>query len=213
VSILLLRIRIGCDLGPERKFVFARIGRSGSEYDFTTKKMIIRLFGLRIKEFTMSRGNKPETGAAPKETEFGTEASPEKPESKPKGNRVRPLGLLVEIVGESSKALWHFVVAILKGIIVEEAQGELTIGFDSPNVTGKAFGYYHAVAWAAPSLTNRISVTPVFTGKVMTGKARVTLALPVYVLAYRTGKLLVQMPLRKIIRYSRGIQKGAEHGD
>jgi hypothetical protein len=212
VITLLLRIRVGCDLGPEKKLVFARIGRTGSEFDFTTKRMIIRLFGMRMKEVVMSGDRKTEPAETPAEPEADGETAPARPKSKPKEKRVRPFSLLMEIVSESSKALWHFVVAILKGVIVEEAMGELSIGFDSPDVTGKAFGYYHAVAWAAPSLANRVSITPVFTEKVMTGKARVTLALPVYVLVYRTGNLLVQMPIRKIIRYSRGIQKGANHG-
>ncbi|MFZ1683561.1 MAG: hypothetical protein WAU88_05450 [Candidatus Zixiibacteriota bacterium] len=212
VITLLLRIRVGCDLGPEKKLVFARIGRTGSEFDFTTKTMIIRLFGMRIKEVVISGAKK--TGSAETVAEPASDSGvpQSQPTTKPKVTKVRPLSLLLEIISESSKALWHFVVGILKGIIVEEAQGELSVGFDSPDVTGKAFGYYHAVAWAAPSLANRISITPVFTEKVMTGKARVTLALPVYVLVYRTGRLIANMPIRKIIRYSRGIQKGANHG-
>jgi hypothetical protein len=212
LATLLLRIRIGCDLGPEKKLVFVRIGRSGSEFDFTTRRMIIRLFGIRIKEFEISAVKKTGKEAVPEEPSQIAKEKAGEPEAKPKVKRVRPFSLLMDIVSESSKALWHFVVAILKGVIVEEARGELSIGFDSPDVTGKAFGYYHAVAWAAPSLANRISITPVFTEKVMTGKARVTLALPVYVLVYRTGKLIVNMPIRKTIRYSRGIQKGANHG-
>jgi hypothetical protein len=212
VAILLLRIRVGCDLGPEKKLVFARIGRTGSEFDFTTKRMVIRLFGMRIKEVVMFGGKKAGRVETPAEPVPEADTIQAEPKSMPKVKRVRPFSLLLEIVSESSKALWRFVVAILKGVIVEEAQGELSIGFDSPDVTGKAFGYYHAIAWAAPTLANRISITPVFTEKIVTGKARVTLALPVYVLVYRLGKLFVQMPIRKIIRYSRGIQKGANHG-
>jgi hypothetical protein len=210
VATLLLRLRVGCHLSPEKKVAFVRLGRSGSEYDLGRKVMVIRLFGMKVREIGFEAKAKAVKGQVV-ESEPTESATPEA--VKPKKEVSRPFSLLLEILNESGQVIWKFVVAVFRAVVVEEAEGELAFGFESPDVTGRVFGYYHAIAWVAPSVTGRVNVVPVFSGKTFSGRARVTIALPLYVLVYRVGRLVVQMPIRKIIRYARGIQKGANHGN
>jgi hypothetical protein len=213
---LMVRLRVRLHLSPERKLLFVGLGRTGPEFDFVDRVIRIKLFGLKIGQITMRKAEQDtEEGLAEQADTLARPAEPatEKKSGVSKPKRHRPFSLLLQIVSESGRAIWNFVVAIFKGVIVEEAEGELTLGFDSPDTTGKMFGYYHAVAFAMPGLTNRLNIMPDFSGKVATGRAKVTLALPMWVLVYRTGRLITQVPIRKIIRYSRGETKGARHGE
>jgi hypothetical protein len=210
------RLRIRLHLSPERKLLFVGLGRTGPEFDFVDRVIRIKLFGLKIRQVTMRKAEREAENGLPEQVDTSSpsvEPAARKKSDVPKVKRHRPFSLLLQIISESGRALWNFVVAIFKGVIVEEAEGELTFGFDSPDTTGKLFGYYHAVAFAMPGLTKRLNIIPDFSGKVATGRAKVTLALPMWVLAYRIGRLITQVPIRKIIRYSRGETKGARHGE
>ncbi len=204
-AFMLTRLRLRFQLSPERRLLFVGFGRTGPEFDFVNRVVTIRLFGVTVKKSAMQR--KPKTVTAlPKHAETGED---QERATKPKRRRGPfPLGILTESVG----ALWRFVIGIIKGIIVEEAQGELALGFASPDVTGKVYGYYNAVAWMAPALTERFTWSPVFSGKTFGGTARVTVALPMYVVVYRTILLVTRLPIRKIITYWRSKPKGERHG-
>lgn len=204
-AFLLTRLRLRFQLAPERRILFVGFGRSGPEFDFVNRTVTVRLFGLTVKKAPMKTES-----ATVAETPKEVEAKPDSPRpAKPKKHRGRfPFTIVTESVG----ALWRYLVGILKGIIVEEAEGELALGFESPDVTGKIYGYYHAVVWMAPALTERFTWSPVFSGKTVNGRARITLALPMYVVVFKTIVLITQLPIRKIIRYWRSEPKGERHG-
>ena len=58
IGFLLLNLRIKVRLSKEEKFLFAGLGRSGSEFDFSSKKGTLKLFGLSLKQFSLTKTEK-----------------------------------------------------------------------------------------------------------------------------------------------------------
>jgi hypothetical protein len=211
-AFLLTRLRLRVLLTPERKFLFVGLGRTGPEFDFVDRVIRVKLFGLKIRQIPMPKSRKQATEEEAKPiqaTRLETAQTPKAPEVK----RRRSFRLLLGILSESTIALWQYAVSLLKGIIVEEAEGELSLGFASPDVTGRVYGYYMALAGIAPVLAGRFVWTPNFSGESVTGRLKVSIALPMYVLIFRTVVLIARLPIRKIVKYSRGVTKGERHGE
>ena len=199
-AILLIRVRFRLELSPERKFLFVGLGRSGPEFDFARHEGVIRLFGMRLKRFRLERSK-----TAPRQTETSAVEAEIKAAS---SRRRRSLGSIIAIVPESLSACWRLAVGVLKSTIVEQAEAEIEFGFDTPDVTGQAFGYYHAVAAMAPSLFGRVSLVPNWTGRSFSGSARVSIAWPVYRLIWLMTLFMWRLPIRKIIRLAIGVKEG-----
>ena len=119
---------------------------------------------------------------------------------------------MLSVLTDSARPLWSFSAGILRNIAIEEAQGEIRAGFDSPDLTGIAFGYYSAAAAAVPAMAGRLRFTPDWQGPSFAGKARLTVALPLYRLAARTIVLLFRLPLREMIKVAIGKKKGGQDG-
>ena len=214
VAVLLTRLRVRLLLSPERKILFVGLGRSGPEVDFIARVICIKLFGLKVRQIEMQKSSKVEAEVSSESGHWRpTKLETVKPSEAPRPKRHRSWKLLLEILASSTRALWQYVAGLVKGVIVEEAEGELALGFDSPDVTGRVYGYYMALAGMVPLLTRRFALNPDFSGKGVAGRARVSLAVPMYVIVYRTVILLAKLPIRKIIKYSRGEKKGESHGE
>jgi hypothetical protein len=114
-------------------------------------------------------------------------------------------GLEFDLAGKIS-----YLKIIVKSLAVEELQGEIEGGFDSPDLTGRAFGYYRAVLGAVPALAGHFRYYPVWTGAVFSGSLRLAVVLPLYKMLYRTLLLVFRLPLRKIIKVAIGTKKGEQ---
>ena len=84
-------------------------------------------------------------------------------------------------------------------------------GFESPYLTGELYGYYHALIGAVPALAPRLRFYPDWTGQSFAGSARLSLAIPMYALLYRTGLMICRIPIVKTIRLVREHKKGAAY--
>jgi len=202
--VLSLRIRLRVSVTRERQLIFAGLGRSGPEYDFATKEATIKLFGLKIK--TIQPGTRGE-----KKKKVAEKPRPEKKRKK-KTPRQRPIGDILKIVPGVGRAMWRYAVSLLKGIVVEELEGEIDGGFYSPDMTGIAYGYYEAALAAMPGVAGRFRFRPDWNGPAFDGSMRATFAIPLYRLVWRTLVLVGGLPLRDILKVAIGKKKGDSDG-
>ncbi len=200
IATLLVRVRLRLEISRERKILFVGLGRSGPEFDFVHSEGVIRLFGMNLKRFRLEKGRTTTQQTKVPTAEVEEVPSPSK--------RRRSLGSIIAIIPESLSACWRLAVGVLKSTIVEEAEAEIEFGFDTPDVTGQVFGYYHAVAAMAPALFGRVSIVPNWTGRSFSGSARVSIAWPVYRLVWLMALFMWRLPIRKIIRLSIGEKEG-----
>jgi len=204
IAASLVRVRLRLEISPERRILFVGLGRSGSEIDFVKREGVLKLFGLRLKQFKLDDAHKSQRTARPTSAKSG-----ESPSISPKpSSRRRSLRSILEFVPPSANAFWKCGLGLFKSTIVEEAEADIEAGFDTPDVTGQAFGYYQAALAAAPGLFGRVSFTPNWTGRTFSGSARLSLAWPVYRLLWQTTLLLWRLPKRKIYRLAIGEKKG-----
>lgn len=204
VLFLTVRLRVKLNLGSERKLLFVGLGRSGPEFHLGEKRGELKLFGRHIKSF--------ETGKRKKSDEKLEEEAEKEKTAKKKTRRKRSIRDILAIVPQSSKALWRYFVELLKATIVEQAEGEIEGGFDSPDLTGQAFGFYQAALGAVPALAGRFRFTPDWTGASFSGAARLTVALPMYRLVGHTLLLIWRLPVRKIVKLAIGEKGGVQDG-
>jgi hypothetical protein len=214
-AFLMLRLRARFELSDhERQLLFVGLGRSGPEFDFVGKKGTVRIFGLRIRSFDIGqekprkKKEKPEAEAAPSESseKKKEQAEPKRSEK----NRKRSWREALKLVPSISKALWNFIVGLIKSAVVEEAHGEIRGGFSEPHLTGQAFGYFQAVLGAVPVLAGRIAYIPDWSGEPLVGSMRVTVAIPMYKFVWRTLVLVLRLPVRKIIKVAIGEKEGEQ---
>ena len=104
------------------------------------------------------------------------------------------------------------MISIIRSIIVEELDGELTAGFTSPHITGHVYGYYQAVAGIVPNLNERFTFSPVWDDSTFDGRLRASVSLPLYKLIYRFMIFIISLPLRKIITFIIGKKRGGQNG-
>jgi hypothetical protein len=199
--LLTLRIHLKLEISGDRRLLFAGLGRTGPEFDFVGKRGAIRLFGFSISTFDL--GKKKAREPAPT-------VRTEKPAKKgaPKAKRLRPLRSIIAIVPQCSRALWRYFTGLLKAAMVEEAEADIQAGFDSPDLTGYLFGYYQAAMATVPLVGSRVRYTPDWTGASFSGVARLSLAMPLYRLAWLTFWLVLSLPVMKIIKLAIGRKKG-----
>ena len=205
-AILMLRIRVRARLDSEHRLLFVGLGRSGPEMDFVRQEGVFKLFGMTIKHFKMG-----EEEEQPEEKPVEQPEKAKKARKKP--GRIRRLGSGREAIDFALvviKATWKYLVGTVKSLIVEQLEGEIEGGFDSPHLTGEAYGYYHALMGAVPALAGRFNYIPDWNGPSLTGSLRVSVALPLYRFAYQTLRYWLRLPLRKIIKLAIGEKKGEQ---
>ncbi len=190
----MLSVRFRVNLESGKKALFIGLGRSGLEYDFTSRQSSICLIGKHIKTIE-SKEKKPKK----------TKPSKKSAKAKIKKTiRKRALRDFLKIIPKSSKAFGSYLLSILKSVVVEEMKGEIKAGFESPYLTGQVFGYYQAVIGAVPSMTNRLIYVPVWDEELFEASFKASVAIPFYKIVYRTFILIVKLPLRDIIKLTIG---------
>jgi hypothetical protein len=200
----LLRVRLRLEISTERRILFVGLGRSGPEIDFVKREGVLKLFGLRLKRFSLDHSRPAEGTTQPASAESSeTTRTPSKPST-----RRRSIKSILEIVPQCTSAFWKYGLGLLRNTIVVEAEAEIEAGFDTPDITGQAFGYYQAALAAAPGLFTRVSFIPNWTGRTFSGSARLSLAWPMYRLLWQTTLLFWRLPKRKIYRLAIGDKKG-----
>lgn len=201
-AVMLLRLRVRLEISDGDRRMFVGLGRTGTEFDFTRKTGLIKLCNRQIGSFRLDRDKKKEP-IAKAEKKTAKKARPKKQRSW--------ADILSVLIG-SVEPLWSFSLGILRNIAIEEAHGEIQAGFDSPDLTGIAFGYYSAAAAAVPAMAGRVRFTPDWQGPSFSGKARLTVALPLYRLVARLIVLLFRLPLRELFKVAIGKKKGGRDG-
>ncbi|MCK4607322.1 MAG: hypothetical protein KAU35_08515 [candidate division Zixibacteria bacterium] len=204
VAVWLLRLRVQLEISNDRRSLFVGLGRTGREYDYLRRVRSVRVLGFRVSSSPIDekKAGKPERP----EKKSTTKPPPGKP------GRKRPLRDILRILPECSKALWGYTEGILRSLIIEHLEAEIKGGFDTPDLTGQAFGYYQAALAAAPAVVGRVRFTPDWTGPSLSGSARVSVALPLYLLLYRSLVLAVNLPLRQIVKLAIGKKRGDQDG-
>ncbi|MBN1212620.1 MAG: hypothetical protein JXA92_08580 [candidate division Zixibacteria bacterium] len=199
-SVLLLNLRVRLELDDTRRLIFVGLGRSGFEFDFAGKISYLKIYGFRIKSF--------------KQVKKAKEAVVEKEVVKKKPSRKVPRQRsprdIIKILPQCSRALFKYFIDIVKSLAIEELKGEIEGGFDSPDLTGRAFGYYRAVLGVVPALEGHFRYYPVWNGAAFSGSLRMAVVLPLYKMLYRTLVLAFRLPLRKIIKVAIGTKKGEQ---
>lgn len=207
-SLLLLRLRLRLEVSSDRKLVFLGLGRSGPELDFRRRQGVLRVFGLRLLRFGLGgREGQPAEKTKREKPKTKTPAKPSRPK------RRRPARNVLAILPQCLKALGRYALGLLRAAVLEQAEGEIEAGFESPHITGQVFGYYQAALAAAPGLMGRVVFVPVWTGQSFSGALRVTVAWPAYRLVWQTGRLVFRLPVRKIIKLAIGTKEGVQDGE
>lgn len=198
VAITLLRIRVRFELSRDERLLFVGLGRSGHEQDFVARVGWIKLFGMRVKTLRPEEKKEPTVKSAKKK---------KKPEKK-KTERQRSIKDGLAMVPGVFRALNNYLWSLIRSVRVEELDGEIEAGFDSPDTTGQAYGYYQAALATVPSVAGRLRFTPDWSGPSFNGSARVALAIPLYKIILRTIVLIFKLPLRKLVKLAIGRKKG-----
>ncbi|RKX24405.1 MAG: hypothetical protein DRP45_08290 [Candidatus Zixiibacteriota bacterium] len=209
VAVLLLRLRVRLEIADDKRLLFAGLGRTGPELDLRSKRGVFKLFGMRLREFETTRKKPEKTAAKHKRLEKAIELA-ERAEGK--GKRRRSLRQIIQIVPQVTTALWQYLVGLLKSVIVEQAEGQIEAGFESPDITGRAFGYYQAALAAVPAMLGRVRYVPDWDGPSFSGVMHIQVALPLWRLFFQTAALLWRLPLIRIIKLAIGEKKGAQDG-
>lgn len=193
-AILILRVRVRVVWGSDKKRLFVGLGRFGPELDFKSKRGKLRLFNFKIKEFSFDKDVEKE------------KKKPEKPKTKKAKRRKKQYSYkkMLNIFPKLINEVFSYSMNILSSLIVEEMEADIEGGFDSPDLTGQVFGYYQAALAAVPGVMNRIHYYPDWTGESLTASAKATVALPLYILIWRTIVLLWRLPLRDIYKLAIG---------
>jgi hypothetical protein len=201
-AVMLLRVRLRFHVANDQRLLFVGLGRSGSEVDFRTGTGVIKLFGLRIRAFSVSRKRRPPVPA---------EAAAEKEKRKGKKvRRVRSMTDIVAVLRQSAKPSWQYLADLVRSSSVEELEGNVVGGFESPDLTGQAYGWYQALTGAVPVLAGRFTYEPDWNGASFAGALRVSVGLPLYLLLFHSMLYTFRLPLRKIIKLAIGRKEGEQ---
>ncbi len=210
VAVLMLRLRLRFEFSSDKRLLFVGVGRSGPEMDYAAGVGRLKLFGRQIHSWPISR-EKPldvvkDRVSAAKSKVIGKGPMKEKPK------RAFDIRGILRMIPGIGKALWRYFLDLLKSTIVEQAEGEIEAGFEEPDLTGQAFGFYQAALAVAPSVVGRVNYIPDWTGASFSGTVRASVALPLYRLVWLTLVLLWRLPIVRIIRLARGDRKGVQDG-
>ena len=202
--LLALQLRFRLVLDESRQFCFFGLGRSGARLDFRRGLAVFSLsrFPVRRVRFGFPTIRRPK---AKKADDTGAT------KGKKKDTRPAPLFTLQDILEVGPQAtieLVRYSIQLVRDSRVEELRADIQAGFDSPDLTGRVFGYYQAAAGALPATYQHVVFTPDWTGESLRGAFRCSVALPLYRLVYRTLGLAWRLPIKKIVKIVRGNKKG-----
>lgn len=203
-AFLFIRLRLKFEYGPDKKILFIGLGRSGPEFNLSDNRLMIKLSGFGVKSIDLKKSKKLKTQRK-KEDESGRKKVV-------KRGRTRSWTILAAKLPVIIKAAGQFLIRLIKGASIEQLDGEIQAGFDQPDLTGQVYGCYQAILGAAPDITRRFNYYPDWSGASFAGSIRFTVALPLYHLIFSFLKLLIQLPLRELLKFTIGRKKGATDG-
>ena len=212
-ALLMLRLRVRVQLSGERRLLFVGLGRTGPELDLVRRVGEIRIAGITVRRFVMVDDDREAatTDEAAKASVSDRIARATKHAKRTRSSRRVNVREILDLVPSVTKALWRYSVGLLKSVIVEQAEGEIAGGFDEPDLTGRAYGYYQAALAAAPGMVGRVRFVPDWTGASFSGSMQISVALPLYQIVGRTIALIWRLPIMKIIRLVRDMRKGEDN--
>ena len=204
VAVLMARLRIRFEISEDRRLLYFGLGNTGSEIDLAKRTGVFQFFGLRIITYRLSTSKEKAEAKRKlkKPREVGIKAK--------RKRRRRPVKSWLQVIPQGSLALGKYGFGLLKAVSIEQADATIHAGFDSPDLTGKAFGYYQAALATAPSLVGRVQFQPDWAGPSFAGEARLAANLPAYKLAYQTLLLVFRLPVMKIIKLAIGTKEGVQ---
>ena len=202
---LLLRIRLKIRLIDSEKTIFIGLGRSGILYDLQKMSGYIQIWNRTFKQIQ----NKHEAKTPEKSEKLKTNEQKEKKTVK----RKIPYRQIFELIPSMMTAIWKYAVSMMKAVIIEEMNGKIEAGFDSPDITGKVFGYYQAAYHAVPAVAGRISYIPVWDETRFNAQMQLSVAIPLYKIIWRTIILIFSLPLRDIIKLTIGKKERSHDGE
>ncbi len=201
VLFTLLKLRLKFEISSERKELFLGLGRSGAIINFKNRSKIFSLFGFRVKE-VFSQKKKKE-----KEKLENVIAKPKK-----KKKRKRDIKEAIKLLPGLSKVFFSYIIGLFSSLKIENLTGELKAGFNSPDITGMLFGYYHAVAASVPAIGRNTKFEPVWDEAILEGRVKGSIAIPLYRVIYLTFVLLIKLPLRELLKLAIGRKEGGQDG-
>ncbi len=199
-AVMLLRLRFRLEFSDRRRAVFAGLGRTGWAFDFESRQSSLKLAGLTVAKLKTEDEKKARPKPEPKASR--------KKKKKKKTKRKRPLGDVLRVAPKVMKAAASYGLSLLRALRLEELDGEIKAGFDQPDLTGTAYGYYQAAAAAVPGMGHRFRFQPDWDGPSLGGSARVAVAIPLYRIVVSTLVLILKLPLRDLIKLAIGKKKG-----
>ncbi len=195
VTMLFIRLRVRLILNEERSIFFAGYGRTGYEYDFETETEAIKLFGFPVKQLAKTKEqSKPkqepqqQRTLAVYKTGYGILK-----------NRGQELRQIVAIFPTTGKAVLRFGWEVFRRLEIEEIRLHITAGFDSPDLTGRAVGWYYTIVGAMTSLRGKLLFTPIWDRPALDASGRLSIAIPVYKLIGPFVRLIRDIPWKQII--------------
>lgn len=204
VALSLLHLRVRAEVAPGRKQLFFGLGRSGVLIDFSTGTKRWLLWGMRGRSSHL---------VADKSDNLDSQRELKKPKAKaPKtGRRLPPARDLIRLLPRTGKAAMAYGRSLLRALELEELRADVTAGFDSPDLTGQAFGYYQAALAAAPQVIGRLHYTPDFSGASFAAEGTAGVSMPLYRLIFSTMWLIVRLPIIEIMKLVIGRRKDRGH--
>ena len=210
-GVLVLHLRLRGAWSAEHRLVSLSLGRrTGVELDFLTDMLTIRLAGVAVHRRAISESPKPEADEA---ADRKQQSAPPKPRKRRQRRSIREIMEYVrELLPPIRHAAWNFVRGLVRAGVVEEMEARIEAGFDSPDRTGVAFGYYQAMIGMVPAMAGRLVFVPDWMGASFAASGRLTVSIPLYRLVWRILVLLWQLPSRKILKMAIHKEKGAQDG-
>lgn len=198
---LLLRLRLKTALDRDEKILFAGLGRSGIRFNFHKKEKTFLLLGKVVRTEPLFREKKPQKTKAPA-----------KKKTAEKTKKKRSFSEIISLVPEVTKANWRYTTSLFKSARIEELNGSVRAGFESPDSTGYMYGFYTSVCGAVPGIAKRFQLIPVWDSACFEPSLRASIALPLYRFVWRTLILLIDLPLRKIVKVAIGTKERSHDG-
>ncbi len=209
ILLLILHLRLRAEWSRQHRLVAVSIGRrTGVEIDFVDRATFIRFAGFTLSRRPFDRDTKEELPAKKARKKAKAAAKSARPK---KRRSLRSIYERVRSLGPSIlKAAWNFAKGILRAGVVEELEARIEAGFDQPDQTGMAYGYYQAMLGMVPAAAGRLVFVPDWSGASFAASGRLTVSLPLYRLVWRVIVLLWQLPSRKLLKMAIQREKGEQ---
>jgi len=208
-AVLVLHLRLRGVWSAEHRLLALSLGRrSGLELDFLRDRLTVRVAGFAVHE----RGlNGPEEAESPRPSDNKRQPGPAKPRKHRKRPSLKRIYTIArDLLPPVRAAVWNFIRGLLRAVVVEEMEARIEAGFESPDRTGMAYGYYQAVLGIVPAAAGKLVYVPDWLGASFDASGRLTVSIPLYRFVWRTLVLLWQLPSRKILKMAIHKEKGEQ---